>query len=621
MFSKIDPDKLRGQQSKDILEHDFSKGPLLVIGGPGTGKTYNLIKTIEKALSEGHKSDKLFVTSFTNEAVGKLKKEIIEKIGVELKNLSTLHSRAKGILHRYYDQANLPKDFGVLSDKLEEQPLLKDVQYEFGLLGKKYKINQLKRELLKNSQKARGAMEEPPNSEFEKIFNSLKQFYHVVDWYDVVYLANKILSDNPEIKEAEGRISSLLLVDEYQDLNFAEQEFIRLVNNERTYLMVVGDSDQSIYSGRFANPLGILKFEKMYPAAKSLILKVSSRCPDKILIAAHNLIKNNRRKERGRLFAHSDVKKIAGEGLIESVRCKSNKEEASFLGEAISTLKNQEVKEEDMLVLFPNSKIGEKYIEAISDSQYSIKIDNRLRPTLEIDPNEKMIDYLISLSGNPQDNLALRIISERLLGFQIKKILQCRTLANESSISLLEAFLSSDGRKILGTSAEKVISLFKILKSQELSIEEKLEKVVVSHDNLREAHSRWLKQRAKISDKEEKDHPIALKKPSGVRFMTLHRSKGLDAKFVFLPCLENAIIPGRWEHEEQRRLLYVGIARAKKAVILSWAWSRIGASRHKAGKGGPTERKRSVFIDEMGLQDVESQKGVKMLKSYSKKWH
>lgn len=619
MVQRIDPDKIRDQQKKEILEHDFSKGPLLVLGGPGTGKTYNLINIIEKALLEGHKDNELFVTSFTKEAAGKLKKEIRDRTGIELESVRTLHSRAKGILHRYSKKVNLSENFRVLT-LLEEKMLLKDIQHDFARIGRNYSIRELEKILMRNSKKDRSAMNEPRDPDFENIFNPIKQFYRAIDWYDVVYLANKILLENQEIKKVESSNYSFMFVDEYQDLNFAEQMFVQLVNNGRSYLMVVGDDDQSIYSGRFANPLGIAEFKKMYPTARINELKVSSRCPETILTAAHNLIKRNQRKARGCLLAHPEVKGRAGEGLIEFVKCGSNKKETSFLKEAILTLLEQGVEEKDILVLCSNKTIGKEYVSVLLETQNSFNIDNRLEGDKKLNLDDTIIEYLVNLSKNPQDNLALRIVLEKLLKIETRKILDCRALANKANTSLFEAIYSSGGQKILGNSVSRVISLFKPLQLLDESVEKKLGRVIKNYGNLKPAYLRWLKTKG---GEEEEGFPIIPKEPSGVRFMTLHGSKGLQAKFVFLPCLEDEIIPGRWhgqDLEEQRRLLYVGIVRAQNAVVLSWAWNRTGASSHKAGKGKPIGRQRSRFLDEMGLDDVGPQDGIKMLQAYSKRW-
>ena len=616
-MAEKDPKVIRKEFTDKILSHDYSKGPLLILAGPGTGKTHSLLETMKIQAQNGFQPSDFFVTTLTNAAAGDFEKEVNEKFSADFENVSTLHFRAKGILHQHGDRIGLNRSFLVLTE-LEKFCLFKEIQYNLSSL-KKTKSKDVVTLLKKYNEEVANNKTISSNA-FVLDYQELKKFYNVIDWYDVPYLACKILIENNDLLEKEASRQRFILVDVYQDLNKADQDLIKLIS-KNSYLLVVGDDDQSIYSGRFADPSGIVNFKTFYPGTIEIKLPVCSRCPITIIIASHNLInKNSKRVVKPRLIALPETDKNADGGYIASVYLKSAKEESRFITLAIKAIiKDDPTRACEIMVLCASRSIGLELIEAVKSNDPTIPIEDKLTK----DVKEELyiiVNYLRRFLDNHADNLALRMLICTFLNITAKSYSVIFDVSKGGGI-LWEGLQKAINRKELKKdkiTLEKFIGIINSIENK--SIEDKLHICSQEYPELKDAIDQIIANQKATEEPQEDEQrlskPIA---PKGVQFMTMHNSKGLDTNFVFIPFMEEEVrIPGI-DLEEQRRLLYVALTRARVSVVFSWAFSRRSASRHKAGGGGFMRRSRSNFMKECGIVgDLPAQNVINRLSQIAK---
>jgi len=589
-----DPIKIRDEISNRVRNHDYTKGPLLLLAGPGTGKTYSLLETIKTQLDKGLDHSDFFEATLTNAAANDFITDAKNQITPDFDSSSTLHSRAKGILHQHAVLLGLNPNFTVLDEKYKGL-VLGDVCHI--LVNFDGEIS----EELSHYQKAE-AKYLPIKSDFSFIYQKIQLFYAAIDWFDVVKLACGLLENYREVRDAECNKFNFLLIDEYQDLNPAEQRFVELLLNGRTNLLAVGDDDQSIYSSfRYADPEGITKFNLRYPNAQKQVLPVTTRLPSKVIDASYSLISNNETHDcsKAKIFPLDKTDKRADVGFVISVNLKSGKAEREFIGKAINNLLNGEnkVPPNEILVLCNCSALGIELIEAIQDSQYQIPIQNYLEQTQIVNPSELIFEHLCKFISNQGDNLSLRMILDKLLephsedsSFLVKHALW-------EEISLWETIRTHKVTAQLHNTADVVEKFVRVVQK------------AIRFDNLKDQLNCILTEISPLSDllellehkDQQSDNITDEEVIDKVRFLTLHSSKGLDADFVFIPFMEESIDLNPADIEEKRRLLYVAITRAKVGVIFSWAWSRHSNKRYKCaghGRGPRRYREPSPLIKE-----------------------
>lgn len=622
-----DPIKEKEDFFEKLSSHDYGKGPLLVLAGPGTGKTSSLVKTIKTHVEKDGDLKTFYVTTLTNITVGHLESRICKEINRDFNNVSTLHYRAKGIIHRYADKIGLNKSF-IIIDEPESKVILKDIQQKFLLDGEKVRLEEIKK-MLKEHRKAKARSEDLEIGNFPLYYEGLKKFYNTIDWFDVIDLACKILKENTDILESEGSRQNFILVDEYQDLNPAEQNLIRLLYEKCSNLLVAGDDDQSIYSGRYANPSGIVNFEKIYRNAKKIHSSVSLRCPSTILKSSYRLINHNdktKRELKPELIALPEIDKKVNGGCFVSVGLKSEKAEIDFIGKALETIIVQDKnRANNIMMLCVNRELGIELMNAIKKNYPNIPIHDDLSKDDPKNTQELIVSYLRRFLSNYYDNLALRMLLELLIKVPSERVVPVLGRALEIKGSLRQSLQQEDVLKQLKNKKEAVIKFMKCVKASEKKDDnETLLIFAREYPILKESIQRVIENsKSEHVVKDEEPRGISSTPVNGVRFMTMHSAKGLDADYVFIPFLEKEIRLPAKDTEEQRRLLYVAITRAKIAVIMTWAWCRKTAARHKVGGGGYMGRSRSNFVRECGIINDEQEENVlgvlKQLNSLEKK--
>lgn len=591
-----DPIKMRDEINFRIMNHYYKQGPILLLGGPGTGKTYSLLETIKTQLGKGLEHFDFFEATLTKAAANDFIADARKQISSEFEYSSTLHFRAKGILHQHAGLLNLNPNFTIIDEKCEKL-ILKDISYMLS----NFSTNIYKK--LKGYQEA-SAKCLSIESDFSRFYQKLQFFYAAIDWFDVIKFVCQLLDEHQEVRDKECNKFKFLLIDEYQDLNPAEQKFIELLLNGRTNLLAVGDDDQSIYGWRYADPKGTVNFNDRYPNAMKETLPVTSRLPSKVINASNSLIsQNNIRIPKEKLIPLNETEKKANGGFVISVNLKSEKAEQKFIGKVICKLLNKQISPDQILVLCNCSALGTELISRIQDFGIQIPIYNDLEKDESINENKLLLECIRKFIYNKEDNLSLRIILEKLLEAHPN---DCSFLVRHSlkeKISLWEAIKTKRITYQLKNSSNIIVEFVSVVQ-RAIQFENHKDRLnyVLSKIHPLSNLFELLEDERGASDNIggiQKSN----KAKNGVRFMTLHSSKGLDADFIFIPFMEESIGLSALDKEEKRRLLYVAITRAKVGVIFSWAWSRHTDKRFKCegSGGGVIHRKPSSFIAECGI--------------------
>jgi DNA helicase-2/ATP-dependent DNA helicase PcrA len=598
MSEVLDPLELRTQFAERVLAHDYSLGPLLILAGPGTGKTYSLVETIRQRANEGLSLNDFFEATLTNAAAVDFLSAAHKRISEDFSASSTLHFRAKGLLHTHAEVAGLSPGFTVIDDNCEHMIL--------GDLAAQLQMETTALAAALRSHRKEVASAAQVQSGFGSAYLRIQAFYSALDWFDVMRLACKLLADNPPVRDYESSRFEYLLIDEYQDLNPSDQLFIELLLNGRQTLLAVGDDDQSIYSGRFADASGITDFNGRYEDAEIIQLPVTSRIPTAVINASYRLISNNvGRAPKNELVPLAETDDRAGGGIVISVNTRSGKAEAQFIHDAILRLLELGTPPEAILVLCSCRALGLELMGRIQDMDEAerIPIWNQLASDEVSSSAEYAWVQLLRLLAKHDDNLAARVVVDMVAGGHVNEVRRLVLHAMESRITIWAVLGDDEFLETLVSTSAGLRDLRQSIEAldPQLSVRERASELVNGLPAL--AGLRQFQVIADEGAENAEGDPAESALQQGIRFITFHSSKGLEADFVFIPFLEEDLsLPGA-DDEERRRLLYVALTRAKVGVAISWAWSRNTASRFKcSGTGGPiTHRQPSHLIAECGI--------------------
>lgn len=611
-----------------IIQH--REGPAIVIAGPGSGKTTTLAERIV-SLCQDDKCDptRISAVTFTNHAADEMRekvKKICDESNYEMPEvyIGTMHSLAKGLLHRYSNNLDLPSSFRVVG-KLQEKILLVDARWE--LKQQKVKLGHYQNRYLTRFKASKASV---PNSyldaiakipfnkglatqeEFDECYSSLLNYYFSVDWYDVVALAVKLLRENSDILNKIANKIDHLLVDEYQDLNRADHDLILLLSAKAKSLMVFGDDDQSIYqTGRFANPGGIKKFKVMYLGAEIYPLSVCWRCGSSIIDAAwklidvdENLLPERMPKEK----PTSNPERGTGEFEIKSF--KSEKAEIQALCSEIQNELEKTSPLKDILILFHSKKLGHKYADALQINGFTI--ENLISKSQTVSEAMLLLYEMLRLVSDESDNLAARFLLQKLFKMEPKWIAKGRSVSQNQNKSLWQTAAEVDDAPEMIKSCSENFKRWRQMDDIIEMLNEMIKIIKIHNEPEIQKIMEWCTQEdnltlSKLIECLEKgvdfDEPVTTEsaedKTTKIIIMTMHGAKGLDADLVFVPALEDELMPNQWYEPEQRRLLYVSMTRAKRRLFLSWAWSRTGKATYRTLNRAETHRRCSKFLDEI----------------------
>ena len=655
-------------------------GPLLILSGAGSGKTTVLINRIVNMIKYGdaYNSDicgnvneqdvqilqdcldgkcdfpsfaavnavapwNILAITFTNKAARELKERLDKAVG-EVGNdiwAATFHSTCARILRRYAERIGFSSKFTIY-DANDQRKLMKEIQKQLNI-DEKFLAH---RSILNEISHAKDSMVSPDEymagsgsdvrktmiaRAYEAYQNALLN-NDAMDFDDLIYNTIRLLENNEDVLEYWQNKFKFVMIDEYQDTNYAQYVLAKMLAGKYKNICVVGDDDQSIYRFRGATIENILNFENQYKGCKTIRLEQNFRSTSIILDAANSVIANNRNRKGKHLWTD----KNGGEKIVV-YSAKNEQDEARFVAESILDNMNKGYKESDFAVIYRMNAQSNavENVFARSGIRYRVYGGLKFFDRKEI---KDVLSYL-NLINNPKDNIALmRIINEPKRSIGATTVSKVNELSLQTGSNMLEIMRYANHYESLKSSASKLMQFTAMIDelsvyADEAELHDLFEKVLedtgymaalkslgeegadrienvnellsnivnYERENENASLSGFLEEISLITDmdREEEDDN------QRVSLMTMHTAKGLEYPVVYIIGVEEGIFPGNQsiyagesEIEEERRLAYVGITRAKERLFISNAYQRMLFGR--------TERMReSRFIGEINRELIE----------------
>ena len=617
-----------------------TKGPLLILAGAGSGKTATMTHRIAYLIEKGISPYKILAVTFTNKAAAEMRQRVERLTGVcPGMWILTFHSMGLRILRENYEAAGYEKNF-VVYDTVDQKALLKNILKDLNVDPREYPVNYIGAIISKEKEADRSPQEyleeEGENFKSKIIYSVYREYQsrlrknNAMDFDDLLRNTLHLLRDYPDILGEYQRRFLYIMVDEYQDTNHIQYEIIKMLAAASRNLCVVGDDDQCIYQWRGADIRNILDFEKDFKEARVIKLEQNYRSCGNILSAAHSVIRNNKGRKGKKLWTEQED----GHKIVYT-RCDNDKEEASYVARQIQLMEGPYRSFDDFAVLYRTNAQSRLFEDAFRRQMIPYQVLSGFS-FYERKETKDMISYM-RLVVNPKDDMAfLRIINEPKRGIGPKSIEKLKVLAEVQGKSMMEAI--SDPEVATGLPAKAGVSVVNMAQVIELCREERDNLRISDIYDLLLVRTGYLKsledqntieaegrienlmdfksfiydfEKEKEAQGEEATLEEFLEKvatdgdadkyqsESGkVTLMTLHSAKGLEFPVVFMPGMEDGLFPGHRamdseeKMEEERRLCYVGMTRAKERLFLTGA-----AYRVIYGQGDYT--RESTFLREL----------------------
>lgn len=626
---------------KQLEAVESVKGPVLVLAGAGSGKTRALTYRISYLIEEkGVAPWNICAITFTNKAAGEMRDRIRSLVGDDADKIwaMTFHSSAVRILRRFGDRIGYDNNFSIY-DTDDSKTVMKNVLKDLNVDTKKFK----EKTFLNVISHAKDELKDPDDFESEAKKDSLidmlkARVYHAyqkrlkannaMDFDDLIVNTVKLLKEDEEARDYYQKKFQYVMVDEYQDTNTAQFEMVRLISSGSRNLCVVGDDDQSIYKFRGANIYNILNFEKYFPDAKTIRLEQNYRSTAMILDAANSVIKNNKGRKIKKLWTENEV----GE-KIRFRSFDSGYEEAEFIASDIARSISNGESYSDFAVLYRTNAqsrlIEEQFIHR--NMPYKIVGGVNFYSRKEV---KDILAYLKTIANGLDDLAVRRIINVPKRGIGTTSIDKVQTFADANGMSFYEGLKRAGINPSLKSASKKMLSFVTFIeemrtfaennpvpevikkvyeetgykgeleaentdesKTRMENIDELFSKAVVyQNDSENPTLSAFLEEVALVADIDNLPDD-----ESYVVLMTLHGAKGLEFKNVYMAGMEDGLFPSDMsifsddadeELEEERRLCYVGITRAKKHLTMT-------AARQRMVRGETKFSKISRFVKEI----------------------
>ena len=652
----MDIDSLNPAQREAVLK---TEGPVLILAGAGSGKTRVLTTRIAHLMQDKgiHPSNILAIT-FTNKAATEMRERVEETIDSDVKDMwiTTFHSCCVRILRKDINKIGYNRSF-VIYDSPDQLTLVKDCLKELNLSDKVFEpktvinyISDAKDKLLNPQEYKAMHRNDARMSKIADVYtlyqDRLKR-NSALDFDDLIIKTVELLKKEESVLAYYRNKFKYIMVDEYQDTSKAQYEFIKLLAQEHQNICVVGDDDQSIYGWRGADIRNILEFERDYTSVHVVKLEQNYRSTQVILDAANTVISNNIERKRKKLWSEQK------EGEKIKIQVASDEmEEAEFVADTIGRMHRRENKDfKNFAVLYRANAQARAIEDALNRSQipYNIYGGTKFYERKEI---KDLVAYL-RLLQNVQDDISLkRIINLPKRGIGLRTIEKIEDRASLKQESIFSVLLDIDTNSDISTKAKASINGFvdlvgtlRVIKDA-YSVSKLIEKVLdvtgyldeLEKDKSEEAQDRIdnLKEFISIAiefenNSEEKDLETFLtnvaltstesedEENDKVSLMTIHTSKGLEFPVVFLVGMEEGLFPisravrsmAESDIEEERRLCYVGITRAKKELYMT-----LTKKRTLYGKTNPSIQSR--FMEELPNECIEKLNVEENELSYSK---
>ena len=625
-------EKLNEEQIKPVLQ---TEGAVLVLAGAGSGKTRVLTSRIAYLIEEkGVPASAILAITFTNKAAKEMQERLFKITDVSRSWVCTIHSMCVRILRMYAEDVGISSNFSIYSETERNNIIKKSFQecdFDDEKLLKSVKFHIANAKML-GFEPERYAEEYAGEHDIEEVVKVYKRYQkhlrenNALDFDDLLNETRLLLRRNEDAREYLGGKFRYILVDEFQDTNAVQYEIVKLLASVHGNLFAVGDDDQSIYGWRGAKIENILHFEKDFKGAKVFKLERNYRSTKHILKLANTVIKNNGRRKDKTLWTENDDGQDA-----KVYEAEEESGEARYIAHTIAGLLRQGYKYSDFAVLMRLNALTRSFEQEFTGDGIPYKVFGGFK-FFERKEIKDLLAYL-RLINNPFDSeAATRIINFPKRGIGAKTVETLQNYAFETELSVYDALLDLDMLGFSGATKQKLVDFRDLVKgwiidSQGMPVNE-LVKKIVAETRMREAYAddsdESINKRANIeefiqsvdeycklnegasltdylnqvtlsSDTDEMDDG------NYVTLATIHSVKGLEFKCVFLCGMEENIMPvsravGNDEDmEEERRLMYVAITRAKERL-----WLTRSKSRYLYGRREPSMRSR--FLKELSSE-------------------
>ena len=613
-------DDLNPQQRKVATT---TEGPILVLAGAGSGKTRSIIYRTAYLINVKHiNPSNILVVTFTNKAAQELKHRLQRSFNISTYSLwvGTFHSVCTRILRAEDNFLPFTADFSIFDD-IDQKAVFKKIYKKLEIDPKDFPLRKVS-SVISNQKNSLIQPEDFFNFNEEnyftetvhKIYKEYQKFLsenNALDFDDLLMYTALLLHDNKAVRKKYTEMFKYVMIDEYQDTNYAQFKIINLIAKEHQNICVVGDDDQAIYSWRGANIRNILNFENDYKNVLTVKLEQNYRSPKSILDAANCLIKNNSERHPKELWTD-----LSSKDKPKLLKLENEKQEAEFVAEMVSQLRSSGTSLNDCLVLYRTNAQSRVF----ENSFYQYKLKYQIVGGVNFYQRKEIKDIVayLRILVNPQDSNSF----DRIINFPPRKIgtvskNKIEHFAKDNEMNLFDA-VQNEISSLAGITKQTVLQFGKLLKkwkklAQEIPITPLVKKIIdelelikfydKSDDPKDIARSENLKEfvtaTQEFSDNYEYDkekapmlsdflQSISLQTDMDnldenietIKLMTMHNAKGLEFDHVFIVGLEDGLIPHSrsidniHKLEEERRLLYVAITRAKRSVHLTYTRMR-----------------------------------------------
>ena len=643
-------DTLNNEQREAVF---CTEGPLLMLAGAGSGKTRSLTHRIAYLIEEkGVAPWNILAITFTNKAAQEMRERVDALVGYGSEDIwiSTFHATCSRILRRYIDLLGYDRNFTIY-DASDQKSLMKEVLKEMKIDTKQFPERSVMSEIssAKNEYKSPLDYRNEYGSNFrnQRIADIYEHYQkrlkenNALDFDDLLVKMVDLFQANPDVLEHYQDRFQYIMVDEYQDTNTVQFLLVSLLAKKYRNLCVVGDDDQSIYKFRGANIYNILNFEKVFPDAQVIRLEQNYRSTQNILNAANGVIANNKGRKEKKLWTENQK----GE-LVHFKQYDSEYDEADGVVSRINFLAMRGVQYKDMAILYRTNAQSRIFEEKLKQKNipYAIVRGISFYDRKEI---KDLMSYLKVVDSGMDDLSVKRIINVPKRGIGQTTINRLQEFAILNQMSFLDAVFNADEIPEVARALAKLHKFADMIEefreyASEHEISELLEHILdvtqyraeLEAEGTDESISRLEDIEELFNDiayyEEEEENPnlrdfLAEKdmytlnagidnledENNKVLLMTLHNAKGLEFNNVFLGGMEEGVFPGfgammsgdESEIEEERRLCYVGITRAKERLFLS-------AAKRRMLRGQTQYNRRSRFIDEIPGQYLDTEQRV-----------
>ncbi|MCX5773710.1 MAG: UvrD-helicase domain-containing protein [Fusobacteria bacterium] len=583
-------------------------GPLLILAGAGTGKTKTITFRMAYMLNHGILPHEILAVTFTNKAAREMKERVYKLVGRVAENMqiSTFHAFGVQLLRTYGELIDVNRNFTIY-DTDDQKKVVNKVQKEKNITLNDLTLSQIAGKISKLKESGTTPIEyekivrypvEKAMAQIYMEYNKILRASNSVDFSDILLLSRDLL-EIPQVLEKVQKRYTYIMVDEYQDTNKIQYDIVNYIAKRHKNLCVVGDEDQSIYGFRGADISNILNFEKDYKSAKVVKLEQNYRSTETILGAANEVIKNNTSSKGKKLWTS-----IKGSELIELLASDGDREEAYFVAHKLKKIGDFK----NSAILYRNNFQSRQMEDELRRQNIPYKIYGGIQ-FYQRQEIKDILGYLRVLI-NPSDELnVIRIINTPARGIGQASLDKILLLARERGITLYDSLAFSLDCGIRGGAAKKAYDFYILMEEFKKIIHESGVSWLVRQVFERSGYKASLKEAVEddrilnveelinsAMDFEREEENLNLstyleyvslamasddieESESCVKLMTIHASKGLEFDNVFIIGFEDEIFPGSQKFseedvEEERRLCYVAITRAKQRLILSYARSR-----------------------------------------------